>query len=73
MPSCQDSDVGQPAGISIAVSKGQVMATFPMERPAISALVLDPDGDSFKTLRNLIIFETFIPNFNLNQPLGSNY
>lgn len=47
------------------------MATFPMERPAISASVLDTDGDFFKTLRNLIIFETFMPNFNLNQLVGS--
>jgi len=38
---------------------------------AISASVLNPDSDLYKTPRNLIIFETSIPNFNLNQPVGS--
>lgn len=41
-----------------------------MEGPVIRASVLDSDSDLYKTLRNLIVFETFIPNFNLNQPVG---
>lgn len=47
------------------------MTTFPVEWPAIATSVRNPDSDLYKTLRNLIIFETFIPNFNLNQPVGS--
>lgn len=43
------------------------MSTVPMEGPAISVSVLDPDSDLCKTLRNLIIFDTFIPNCILNQ------
>lgn len=71
MPSSQDRYVGQPASSSTAASQGWVMSTFPMEGPAVSASPLGSDSDLYKTLRNLIIFETFIPNFNLNQPLGS--
>lgn len=43
------------------------MTTVPMEGPAISVSVLDPHSDLYKTLRNLIIFDTFIPNCILNQ------
>lgn len=70
MPSSQDRYVGQPAGSSKAVSQGCVMTTFPMEWPAILTSVLNPDSDLYKTLRNLIMSESFIPNFNLNQPVG---
>lgn len=70
MPSSQARYVGQPAGSSKAVSQGCVMTTFPMEWPAISTSVLNPDSDLYKTLRNLIMSESFIPNFNLNQPVG---
>lgn len=56
---------------STAVSQGWVMTTFPTEVPAIPASACNTDSDLYKTLRNLIIFETFIPNFNLNQLVSS--
>lgn len=65
--SSQDNNVGQPVGSSTALSETWVMTTVPMEGPAISVSVLDPHSDLYKTLRNLIIFDTFIPNCILNQ------
>lgn len=43
------------------------MTIVPVEGPAISVSVLDPDSDLYKTLRNFILFDIFIPNSILNQ------